>query len=405
MTENPHVPLPTLPMHLMLTVGCYLSSPFALQCARSDSPHSKAAGLHPVLKNLLPENLPLNAQMERAVNEEAKSRATSLLSGVLRYLETPYKRDVAEPPCVWQRGSARLLDYGATAGVTAQRVVLFVPSLINRYYILDLEEERSMLRYLAGQGIYPLVLDWGQPGKAEAKFGCDDYVSEILIPAIDYISKLAGEPIGLAGYCMGGVLALAAAQLRPKKVSSLALLASPWDFHCDAFSGCLVDEQRLALLRAFIRSQKTLPADFVQALFYMTDPFVFEQKFRRYAGLTPDSRAARDFVALEHWVNDGVPMTAKVAEDCLIGWAQENALLGKKWEVAGKAIDPKKIKQPVFMAIPMNDHVVPLDCAMALSHALPNAHLVHPGAGHVGMIVGSRARRELWQPYADWLTG
>ena len=390
--------LPTLPMHLMLTMGCWLSSPFAWQCAKN--------GLLPLnsLKNPAP-NQPLNPKLQKAVHEEAKSRAASLLEGVLRYSETPYKRDVAEPPSVWQRGSARLLDYGALAGRNASlsHVVLFIPSLINRYYILDLEEERSLLRHMVSQGIYPLVLDWGQPGKYEANFDCGDYVSEILVPAVEFISKLAGERITLAGYCMGGVLAMAAAQLKKRCVSSLALFAAPWDFQCDEFQKFLIDAPRVELLRGFIRSQKTLSADFVQALFYVNDPFVFEQKFRRYAELPPDSRAAKDFVALEHWVNDGVPMTSKVAEDCLIGWTQENQLMKKQWDVAGKKIDPKKLNLPTFMAIPQNDHVVPMECAMALARQMPHAMLTHPSAGHVGMMVGSRAKRELWQPFADWL--
>lgn len=384
-------------MHLMLTAMCWLSSPFALQCAKN--------GLLPLntLKNL-GQNQPLNAKQEQAISEEAKNRASNLLAGVLRYYETPYTRKVEEPPCVWQRGSARLLDYGALAPqVGLSKVVLFVPSLINRYYILDLEEERSMLRYLATQGIYPLVLDWGAPSDYEAKFGCADYVSEILAPAVDFIAKMAGERITLAGYCMGGVLALAAARLRRSRVSSLALFATPWDFHCKEFQGFLLDEARLSLFSSYIRTQKTLPADFVQALFYVSDPFVFEQKFRRYAELAPESRAAKDFVALEHWVNDGVPMTARVAEDCLIEWTQKNQLMKGAWQVGGKAITPKGTKLPTFMAIPQNDHVVPMECAMALSRAMPHAKLIHPSAGHVGMMVGSRARREMWQPFAEWL--
>ncbi|NBX04301.1 MAG: alpha/beta fold hydrolase [Alphaproteobacteria bacterium] len=397
---NP-MPLPTLPMHLMLTVGCWLSSPFALQCAKS--------GLLPLssLPNLLQKSpaAQLPKKLEQAINAEAKSRAASLLSGVLRYFETPYVRDVAEPPCVWQRGSARLLDYGSLAADNASlsRVVLFIPSLINRYYILDLEEERSMLRHLITQGIYPLVLDWGQPGDDEAGFSCADYVSEVLAPAIDFISKFAGEKIHLAGYCMGGVLALAAAQVKPQKVASLALFATPWDFHCEDFEHFLVDAARRDWLLEYIRSHKTLSPDFVQSLFYIANPWLFEQKFRRYEGLAEGSRAARDFVALEHWVNDGVPMTAKVAEDCLIDWAQDNHLLAGKWKVKNKSVRPEKMTLPTFMAIPQNDHVVPLSCALPLADALPHAHIIRPSAGHVGMMVGSRAKRELWQPYADWL--
>jgi polyhydroxyalkanoate synthase subunit PhaC len=340
------------------------------------------------------------------VAEEAKNRANNLLAGILRYIETPYARNVTEPAAIWRCGNARLLDYGATAdaGMNGDRpVVLFVPSLINRYYILDLEEERSMLRYMATQGIYPLVLDWGAPGAHETNFDCSAYITEILEPAITFISKASGGPITLAGYCMGGVMTLAAALRQPKQVSSLALFATPWDFGCKEFAPFVLDNQWLPMAESMIRMQQSLPADIIQSLFYLSDPWVFEQKFRRFYALQPESRAARDFIALEHWVNDGVPMTSGVAQDCLIGWAQQNQLMKNQWKVAGKAVNPAHYNKPCFIAIPRNDHVVPFDCATPLASTIPNAHVIHPGAGHVGMIVGSHAKRELWQPLAEWL--
>ncbi len=393
--QEPTPHLPNLPLHLMLSMGCWLSSPFALQCVKSVLPPSKNPNENPQQSE---------APLKEALAEEAKSRASNLLTGLLRYAETPYARAVPEPPVIWRKGTARLLDYGASIpGPESRPVVLFIPSLINRYYILDLEEERSMLRFLAGQNLYPIVLDWGQPGATEAHYSCEDYITQTLLPAMDFITGASGAGLVLAGYCMGGVLAAAAARLRPRQVAGLALLATPWDFHCKEFSPFVLEPTWRTMLHSLLAQHKQLPADVVQSLFYLTDPWVFEQKFRRFAGLQPDSRAARDFVALEHWVNDGVPMTANVAHDCLLGWAQENNLAKGAWKVGGKRIDPTKLTMPSFIAIPKNDHVVPHACAMALARHMPHAEIIHPGAGHVGMIVGSHARRELWQPFADWV--
>ncbi len=396
MTATPH--LPNLPLHLMLTMGCWLSSPFALQCVKSVLPPSK--------ENPNPPRSQSETQLlKQALAEEAKSRASNLFSGLLRYAETPYQRNVAEPPAIWRKGNARLLDFGAafpTAMGENRPVILFVPSLINRYYILDLEEERSMLRHLAGAGLYPLVLDWGAPGETESAYSCEDYVLQTLLPALDYLTQASAQSVTLAGYCMGGVLSVAAAALRPKQIAGLALLATPWDFHCPEFAPFVLEENWRPTLEALIAQHRQLPAEMVQSLFYLTDPWVFEQKFRRFAELQPDSRAARDFVALEHWVNDGIPMTNAVANDCLLGWAQNNILATGQWKVGGRRIDPKKLTLPTFIAIPRNDHVVPHPCAMSLAESLPHATLTHPGAGHVGMIVGSHAKRELWQPLTEW---
>jgi polyhydroxyalkanoate synthase subunit PhaC len=402
MTATDPTPLPNLPMHLLLTLGCWLSSPFALRCAKSAFP-----SLNSSVKDLSGLNPMQESQFQEALHEEAKSRASSFLSGILRYVESPYEREVSEPQALWRKGNARLLDYGSQGKSAGddRPVVLFVPSLINRYYILDLKEESSFLRYAAQQGLYPLVLDWGMPGALEQDFGCGDYITEILCPALEYVARLSGQRVVLAGYCMGGVLALAAARLKKKQVAGLALLATPWDFYCSEFSPFVVDPNWRPTMEALLASHKHLPADIIQSLFYLTDPWVFEQKFRRFASLQPESRAARDFIALEHWVNDGVPMTARVARESLLDWAQMNMLARGQWKVGGKTIHPGSIDVPTLIAIPRNDHVVPRGCAMPLAEAMPQAEVIHPGAGHVGMIVGSSARRELWQPFVDWVSG
>jgi len=333
-----------------------------------------------------------------------------MLSGVIRYIDTPYSRTLPEAPVVWRRGAARLLDYGQLGGqdienpsYSGKTVVLFVPSLINRYYILDLEEKCSFLRHLVSQGLYPLVLDWGTPSAAENGFDCADYVTKILAPAIDFIAEISGQPISLAGYCMGGVLACAAAKLRRRKISSLALLAAPWDFHAPEFASFVLEKNWQAEVEKHIAGRETLSADVILSLFYLADPFIFEQKFRRFYGLNPNSEAARNFVSLERWVNDGVPMTAQVARDCLIGWAQENLLANGEWRVAGKKITPPPASLPTFIAIPKKDSVVPPSCAAPLARVTKHAHVVRPSAGHVGMIVGGRAKQELWLPYSNWL--
>lgn len=392
--QTPSQPLlPTLPLHLALMMSYTASLPIALQCAN--------AGLLP-LKKPLAEALK-SPRLQKNLEIEAKNRASELLRAILKYTDTPYERTAMDAPCIWQQGNARLLDYGATYGATAKTIALFVPSLINRYYILDLEKERSMLRFMAQQGIYPLALDWGTPGTFEKDFSTEDYIRKILLPAIDFLYKTSGSKITLAGYCMGGVFSLAAAQLRKEKVKKLALLATPWDFHCQSFSPFILGEGWQHQISELLANHEQLPASIVQALFYMTDPFIFEHKFLRFANLDPESRQAKDFIALEHWVNDGVPMTSKVAHDTLIGWAQQNLLASGKWKVSGKIISAKKLAHPCFVAIPKNDHVVPFDCAMPLAQQLSKSKVIHPSAGHVGMIVGSSAKRELWQPLAKWM--
>lgn len=384
-----NAPLLNLPMQLMTSMAPWLSSPSACQWSSVGLPLWNPLAIDP-------------QKLNQAVAEEAKNRVESLLKGLLRYGEIPYQRVLKEPPTIWRKGNARLLDYSLATRHSSLAPILFIPSLINRYYILDLDEERSLLRYIAATGACIFVLDWGKPGEYEKHFSCEDYVTKTILQAIDFVQQTSGKKVNLAGYCMGGVMALAASLLKTQSVNSLSLFATPWNFHCNSFSPFLLHRNWHATIDAMLTKQDTLSAQVIQSLFYWTDPWVFEQKFRRFADID-DPKEIHEFMALEHWVNDGVPMTVAAARECLIGWAQKNQLADGSWQVAGKKIDPTKIKCPVFMAMPENDHIVPKDCAEPLAKSIKHAKIIRPHAGHVSMMVGKHAKRDVWQPFARWL--
>jgi polyhydroxyalkanoate synthase len=133
---------------------------------------------------------------------ETLRQDAALIQGIAAYRRHPWRRTLPDPPSIWQEGGSRLLDYGGEG-----TVVLFVPSLVNRAYVLDLAPGHSMLRWLVGQGVHPLLLDWGWPGEAERRFTMTDYVAGRMERAM----AAAGPGTVLAGYCMGGTLAVAAA--------------------------------------------------------------------------------------------------------------------------------------------------------------------------------------------------
>jgi hypothetical protein len=134
--------------------------------------------------------------------EETLRADRALIAGIAAYRADPYVRAMRDPPVIWEEQESRLLDYGG-----AGPAVLFIPSLINRAYILDLMEGGSALRWLSGEGLHPYLLDWGWPGEVERHFTLTDYIAGRLERALAMIPG----PVILAGYCMGGLLALAAA--------------------------------------------------------------------------------------------------------------------------------------------------------------------------------------------------
>lgn len=334
---------------------------------------------------------------------ESLAQNRDLIAGIAAYRRHPWRRTLADPPVRWEEGGSRLLDYAPEA--TERPTALFVPSLVNRATVLDLMTGNSMLRFLAGQGVRPLLLDWGWPGVVERNFTLTDYVAGRLERALDAAATLAGTPVILAGYCMGGTLAVAAAQRRPHVLRGLALLATPWDFHAGDPERARHLATLLPLLEPAMALSAALPVDALQTLFTMLDPWGVGAKYRAFATLDPDSDRARLFVALEDWLNDGVPLAAPVARECLRHWYGENQPAHGTWRIAGAVVDPRAIRLPSFIAVPARDRIVPPESARPLASLIPGAMLLEPSAGHIGMVAGANAEQALWRPFLDWLTG
>lgn len=404
-----------LPLHLMAAGLTWASSKSALPHWSSGSVPLKsaletgelaerAAALREKLNGTDPE------AFAAAVDAEVARRLAALAAGLEAYRHHPYRRGLDDPPVIWQEGTSRLLDYGAlpeakSAGRGKSRpAVLVVPSLINPAYVLDLTAERSLLRWLARQGLRPLLMDWGRPGAEERGFTLTDYIAGRLERALEAVrAEEKGRAPLVMGYCMGGLLALGLALRRQADLSGLVLLATPWDFHAENAPHNRMAAAALPLLAPLLEVKGELPVDVLQALFASLDPQLVVRKFIAFGRLDPDSAKARDFVALEDWLNDGVPLAAPVARECLGQWYGENTTAAGRWRLAGAAVDPAQLELPTLCVVPAQDRIVPPASATALAEALPGAERLSPAAGHIGMVVGSRAEKAVWQPLLTWI--
>lgn len=390
--NTPH-PLRTLPFHLTLQTLLWGSSNAALHPQKGAS-QSWNGKWQDFAASWMPDKL----AFQQAVQQELTRRSTNLLTGINRYLTHPYHRRESRADCVWQQGNCRLLDFGVEGQEKAR--ALFIPSLINRYYILDLKDERSMVEHLRKQGIRAFVMDWGDPSPEEEQFSLTEYTEQRLKPALE--AMRGDTPTIIAGYCMGGLLALALAQ-HTKDIAGLALLATPWDFHSPNFPRVAMDDAHARKLDALLEKQRTIPGDIIQTLFYASNPWVFARKFANFTKLPIDSEEAEDFVAIESWVNDNVSMPAPVARECLIGWVQDNHPARAEWKINGETVKPEVLDMPVFAACPLHDNIVPPDCAEPLLSLLENRTVIRPASGHVGMVAGPQAETELWHPFCAWV--
>jgi polyhydroxyalkanoate synthase len=331
--------------------------------------------------------------------KESGRQTEGFLEGVAAYTATHYERPEKQYRVLWQSGSARLLDLAP--GATDAVAVLMVPSLINKFYVLDLYPGASLAEYLAKQGYRPLILDWGSPTAAEEDFTTADYITAYAIPALQALRAAHDGPITLLGYCMGGIFTVAMAHLASFLVDGLVLLATPWDFSAEDTPRILLDPAAQMMLRATIQGMNPVPTPVTQTLFHLINPWHVQKKYAKFLTLTGAAR--QHFLAVEAWVNDGVPLVRRTAEECLVDWPQSNILARHQWKVGRRWIEPESIPCPALALIPEHDAIVPKGTALPLTKLLKRCQVNMPKSGHVSMVVGERAEAECWEPIAQWL--
>jgi polyhydroxyalkanoate synthase len=336
---------------------------------------------HGAAKPHSPRPLPLFLELVRRVAERDPERAKKALAGLERYAAAPRSNLHNERPVAATVNGAALRDFGGQG-----RPVVLVPSLINPPHILDLDEEVSLARALTASRRV-LLVDWGD-ARERADLDIGGHIERLLLPLIATVD----EPPALVGYCLGGTMAMAAAQLTP--VERVATLAAPW--HFDGY-----DEAARRSLTAIWDSARTasgtlgaLPMEVLQAAFWALDPERTVAKFAAFGALDPGSDEARRFVSLEDWANEGEPLPLPAARELFVDLFGSNRSGGGTWTIAGNTI-PEMPSCPTLHCLAANDHIVPA------ATAATGQRVIIP-SGHVGMIVGGK-RAMLHQSLGDFL--
>lgn len=393
-----------LPLHLAMQTLTYAISLAALPTLRNGSIALRGG--------LLRRANDLNAALTdadwsafgEAVKAELDDRVRLFADGIAAFQAEDAARPARDELApVWSEGTTTLRRAEAVTDASGPPVLL-IPSLVNRAYILDLQKGRSLVRHLAGVGLDTYLVDWDAPGADELGFDMNAYVAR-LERVLDHVVAEMGQKPSVVGYCMGGNLSLALAARASDRIAALALLATPWNFEAMPKAPRTLLAASLPMFRRTVAFFNSLPVDVLQAMFASLDPGGTARKFRRFAAYAPTGAPAQEFVTLEHWLNDGVPLAGPVALECLEGWYIENRPGRGTWRCGDGIVDPTRIGLAALNIVPSADVIVPPASAEPLGALLPKGETLAVNAGHIGMVAGSKARSELYEPLADWLRG
>ena len=342
---------------------------------------------HPALQHeraseRAPRPLPLFLELVREVSVHDPKLAADALTGLRAYEQAPRRtRPLPRPETAHVRGAA-LRDHGGEGPPT-----ILVPSLINPPRILDLDDQVSLTAAIARMGRHALLLDWGNADE-RSKLSVTGHIEELLLPLLRSI----GKPAALVGYCLGGTMAIAAANLVP--VDRVVTLAAPWNFarYPQASHAALQGMWRHSQTAA--KSLGALPMEVLQAAFWSLDPERTVRKFAEFGRLDPASAEARRFVELEEWANEGEPLPYPAAKEMIEELFGEDLSGSGGWNIGGRSVSDD-LPVPSLHLTAERDLIAPPQSAAS-------GEVVAIPSGHVGMIVGS-ARTRLYDALGAFL--
>ena len=344
---------------------------------------SNSAAQHKRSPERAPRPLPLFLELIRMASERDPDLAAKALQGLRKYEQAERPTLRPERPIAAQHGSATLRACGG-AGPAA----ILVPSLINPPKILDLDEEVSLANAVAAMGRRAFLLDWGPAGE-RSTLDLGGHVVELLVPLV----RMLDEPPALIGYCLGGTMAIAAANLVPTE--RVATIAAPWRF------SAYPESSRKSLLQLWDGAKTAagrlgaLPMEVLQAAFWSLDPKRTVAKFAAFADTDPASAKARRFVTLEDWANEGEPLPCPVASELIEDLFGSGLSQRGEWRI-GERVITDSLARPLLNITAAHDRITPAAAAPA------SGENIRLAAGHVGMIVGSK-RANLQAALNDFL--
>lgn len=305
----------------------------------------------------------------------------------------------------WSDGASRLLRFAPAAKDRASpargasgRPLLLVPSMLQRWHILDLVPGESLVAATVEAGFDVFVLDWGE--LADERHLNFAHVMSRIDRMARKVRRLCGRWPGLVGYSQGGTLAAIHAALHPAEVADLVLIAAPISFAHGGAMAPLVDP-RLVDADLLADAGGVPPATF-RAMVAMMHPGATLWSAAA-AAFHPNPQVRTHLAALERWANDSVPLPPEVLRVWLGDLVQGDALSRGRLAVGAQRVSLGAIAARTLLVVADGDTICPPPATLALSGHIACETLRVPG-GHVSGLAGPGTFERVHQPVARWLS-
>ena len=303
-----------------------------------------------------------------------------------------------EGAVVFENEFFQLLEYKPLTAKVHAKPFLLVPPCINKFYILDLQPENSLIRYAVAQGHRTFVVSWRNPDESMQDKTWDDYIEHAAIQAIAVTQEITGaKDINALGFCVGGTIlstALAVLAARGEKpVASLTLLTSLLDFSDTGILDIFIDETAVKFREMQMGSGGLLKGQDLASTFSFLRPndLVWNYVVGNYLkGETPPP------FDLLYWNSDSTNLPGPFYAWYLRNTYFENSLVKRgKLTVCGEKIDLSKLDMPAYIYGSREDHIVPIGGAYASTQVLKGPRRFVMGAsGHIAGVINPPAKKK-----------
>jgi polyhydroxyalkanoate synthase len=317
---------------------------------------------------------------------------------------TPGAAGCSERQAVWQSGKIKLYRYRPIARPLVSAPLLIVYALVNRPYMMDLQEDRSLIRGLLSEGLDVYLIDWGYPDGADRFTSLADYIDDHLAGCVEQILKAhLLDELNILGVCQGGVLSLCFSALHPQRVKNLITMVTPVDFHSPAD---LLSKWTRNIDVAALVGDGNVSGDVLNQLFLSLMPFrLTQQKYVDLVAGSPDKASLENFMRVEQWIFDSPDQAGAAFREFVTWFYQENRLAQNRLEISGRKVDLRDLRVPILNLIGKRDHLVPPAASLALRGLVGSNDYtaLEFDLGHIGMYISARAQHEVPPAIAKWL--